>query len=412
MSSNTGSAAKKMKPLNRMLGYPDIPEVVLFYEILPRLPVKQILRFRTVCKCWCRLTNEFFFITNQTYHSIHSSSNQSVFMYPNRDGSLSVVSFEELSQYRLPPLPSPYPSWTPTMMYQGTCAGLVYGHTSFDILIFVYNLITRRIIFVENCHDDLLAPHGLALAFDHPPFTTYASPELMRFKLICPIDNVHNVTFKVYCSARKEWHDTNAYVELDSKPFDWGSQFTQSNVFVKGNVYWFDDKFMVWFNVNEEVAGTILLPTNHRGITGAIADEFISASVGACNGELSYCNITKDSKLTVWLRRNEWEKVREVSFDTIIKDNWDVLAPHARKQGDFVTAFYRGHIVYTMSYEGGDMLMFWVVSEEGRGARAFGINSKTMELKELSAPGLNTSFSAYPYKAILLKNQNGDENEL
>ncbi|KAK9120501.1 hypothetical protein Syun_018118 [Stephania yunnanensis] len=414
MSSNnsmrtTRSAAKKMKLQHQMLGFADIPEETLFYNILPRLPIKQIVKFRSVCKRWYALTNEFLFIINQAYHSIHSSSNQFVYLQKNICHSLSVISFEEQSRYRLP---SPFPRHSSAIrrIYVGTCAGLVYGYAS-CACIFVCNPITKRIIFVKKWQRlyVLSTPRVLALAFD-PPLTPDVGPELMRFKLICPIDNVDNVAFKVYCSAEKEWHEPNAYVQC-SKPETWRLGYTQSNVFVKGNVYWFDDDFMVWFNVNEEVAGTIPLPTNHRGITDPIMGIVRSASVGACNGELSYCNITKDSKLTVWLRRNEWEKVREVSFETIIKNNWDVLAARTRKLRDW-TVFYRRHIVYTMSYEGGDMLMFWVSSEGGRRVRAFGVNSKTMELKELSAPDMNYSFSAYPYKATLLKNQNGDANEL
>ncbi|KAK9120509.1 hypothetical protein Syun_018126 [Stephania yunnanensis] len=414
MSSNnsmrtTRSAAKKMKLQHQMLGFADIPEDTLFYNILPRLPIKQIFKFRSVCKRWYALTNEFLFIINQAYHSIHSSSNQFVYLQKNRGNSLSVISFEEQSRYRLPP-PYAYHSSATRVMYAGTCAGLVYGYASCDACIFVCNPITQRIVFVKRwqCLGVFCNLRMLALAFD-PPLTPDVGPELMRFKLICPFDNVHNVAFIVYCSAEKEWHQPNAYVQC-SKPNTWGLGYTQSHVFVKGNVYWFDDEFMVWFNVNEEVAGTIPLPTNHSGITCTIMSGICSASVGACNGELSYCNITKDSKLIVWLRRNEWEKVREVSFDTIIKNNWDVLAPRTRKLRDW-TVFYRRHIVYTMSYEGGDMLMFWVLSR-GRVTRAFGVNSKTMELKELSAPDMNDSFSVYPYKATLLKNKNGDENDL
>ncbi|KAK9144237.1 hypothetical protein Sjap_004140 [Stephania japonica] len=300
MSSNhsmriTTSADKKMKLQNQMLGYAFIPNDVLFYKILPRLPINQILIFKSVCKRWSQLTNEFFFIANQTYYSMHSSLNQSMFMYQNHDDSLSVISLEEQSRFTLPPLPSQ----SQPLLYQGSCNGLV-------------------------------------------------------------------------------------------------------SVFIKGNVYWLNKILIMRFNVEEEVVGIIpLLPNSHG---------FVGASVGACDGELSYCNITKYLKLNVWLRRDEWVRLHAVSLITVIEDNWDVIAPHLRKLRNFLKKFFRNQMISTMSYEGGDTLMFWVESKQGR--RVFGINSKTMELQELSAPSLIESNKVYSYKAILLEKQNGDENGL
>ncbi|KAK9095563.1 hypothetical protein Scep_027032 [Stephania cephalantha] len=367
----TRSATKNMKQQNQMLEYAGIPEDVLFYEILPRLPIKQILGFRSVCRRWYALTNEFKFITNQAHRSIHSSSNQSVFMYPNHDDSLSVISFEEQNRYRLPP---PYPLQTrlhSRMLYVGSCNGLVYGYTSCHKLIFVCNPIvckpiTRRTIFVNTFRhkDRIVPPSGVALAFD-PPLTPNAGPELMKFKLICPIEN----------------------------------ETSRQNVFVKGKVYWFNHIFLVWFNVNEEeeVAGTIPLPPPN---TTAITD----LSLGVCDGELSCCNMTMDSKLNVWLRRGEWVRLHEVSLERIIRANWNVdIAPRDMKLRDCGTVFLRRHLVFTMSYDGGDILMFWMRTEHGR-QRIFGFNSKTMELKELSAPDLTQSYiPPFPYKAILLQ---------
>ncbi|KAK9120507.1 hypothetical protein Syun_018124 [Stephania yunnanensis] len=240
--------------------------------------------------------------------------------------SLSVISFEDHNRYRFSVIPSF--EWT-----------------------FVGNPITHLIDFVDNFHNnDYLSIHSVALAVEPPN----AGPNLKRVKLIRPVHNSNKMTFNVYCSAKKKWHDSNAHVEMDSKIFSWRSH-SPHYVYVKGKVHWFNDKFMVWFNVREDVAGTIPLPANTGGIT--------SASVGVSDGELSYCNITIDSKLNVWLRRGEWERLYEVSLDTIIIDNWDVIAPDTAKPMNRGTDFLRHHLVSTMSYEGGDMLMMSMVME-------------------------------------------------
>ncbi|KAK9120504.1 hypothetical protein Syun_018121 [Stephania yunnanensis] len=119
----TGSAAKKMKLQHRMLDYADIPEDTL-------VPTP----------------NEFFFITIQKYHSIQSSSNQSEFMYPNRDDSLSVVSFEEQSRYRL----LPPPSQSQGLHYLGSCNGPVFGYTKDRESSFVRNAITKEGGYLES----------------------------------------------------------------------------------------------------------------------------------------------------------------------------------------------------------------------------------------------------------------------
>ncbi|KAK9120511.1 hypothetical protein Syun_018128 [Stephania yunnanensis] len=398
MTTKSANMKKTMTTTNDELDYAYHLEEIALFKILPRLPIKSIMRFRLVCKHWRKvITNDFLFITKQANHGIHSSSNQSAFMYQNRDDSLSVISFEDHNRYRLspsfPPSPRPYSK----LLYAGSCNGLVFGFNSFE-WIFVGNPITHLIDFVDNFHNnDYLSIHGVALAVEPPN----AGPNLKRFKLIRPVHNSNKMTFNVYCSAKKKWHDSNAHVEMDSKIFSWRSH-SPHNVYVKGKVHWFNDKFMVWFNVREDVAGTIPLPAKTGGITGA--------SVGISDGELSYCNITIDSKLNVWLRRGEWERLYEVSLDTIIIDNWDVIAPDTAKPMNCGTDFLRDHLVSTMSYEGGDMLMMSMVME--REKRVFGFNSKTRELKELSAPDLMQSCtSAWPYKAIILSTQIGRSKE-
>lgn len=68
------------------VGY-DMPEEVVI-EILLRLPVKSLMRFRCICKFWCSLTEDLSFITK---HLKHQEADNKI------NGRLLVHSYDEAS---------------------------------------------------------------------------------------------------------------------------------------------------------------------------------------------------------------------------------------------------------------------------------------------------------------------------
>ncbi|KAK9120510.1 hypothetical protein Syun_018127 [Stephania yunnanensis] len=163
--------------------------------------------------------------------------------------------------------------------------------------------------------------HSSALAFD-PPLPPNAGPELMRFKLICPIDNFNNMTSKVYCSAKKEWHDTNANVELDSitKSF-WGSS--------KG----------------------MCIGTTTYYCCGSMSKKWLRVLFHCLPTAAALLLVTMNLELNVWLRRDEWVKVHEARLDRVIRDNWNVIAHDTTELGNCGAAFLRQsfsffHVLY------------------------------------------------------------------
>ncbi|XP_028053084.1 putative F-box protein At3g16210 [Camellia sinensis] len=102
-----------------------IPEEVLI-EILARLAVKSLLRFRPICKCWYYLITNPSFITthlNRT-KSNHSHKLLIKFNYENRDRCFSFTN-DETSGNEFVKLEYPFQNYDELFKIVGSCNGLL-----------------------------------------------------------------------------------------------------------------------------------------------------------------------------------------------------------------------------------------------------------------------------------------------
>ncbi|XP_058213033.1 F-box protein CPR1-like [Rhododendron vialii] len=82
-------------------GLPDLPHKVI-YNILSRLPVKSLCRFKSVSKPWLALINDPHFIKSHLHQSMQSNTNQKLIVVPQYNrGHKSPISFYSMD-YQAP----------------------------------------------------------------------------------------------------------------------------------------------------------------------------------------------------------------------------------------------------------------------------------------------------------------------
>ncbi|KAK9086315.1 hypothetical protein Syun_028709 [Stephania yunnanensis] len=360
MSTSSTNKQKEISKMNNSCH--DLPAELIIFEILARLPVKSLFRFKSVCKDWNDLISH-----NSVFAECHSRKGPnatnfltgSSFFCRNRE---YVVSSDDAynHQFHLP---------RPTFCHRSVCSsssGLLYGLNSTFTEVFICNPITKQVTCIPT-RKRLLC---VALAYDpyNDPDSGYAVVALVRAE-----DDDDWFTFEVYSSKTCEWRESNAKVEA----YSYKLLINLQPVFSKGKVYWSLMWNVLWYDVEKDVAG--LVPCPHRDFV--FFDPFKEPKlqdIGVCNGdgagELSYSMLTKDGNIEVWLLRGdheemkfEWEKKYNVRLLETIQQNWRIIERcfNAMEVGDgneFEKSLvhYRG--IFPLPYVGGEVVWFIVKS--------------------------------------------------
>ncbi|KAK9084325.1 LOW QUALITY PROTEIN: hypothetical protein Scep_030796 [Stephania cephalantha] len=313
MSTSSTNKQKEISKMNNSCH--DLPAELIIFEILARLPVKSLFRFKSVCKDWNDLISH-----NSVFAECHSRKGPnatnfftgSSFFCRNRE---YVVSSDDAynHQFHLP---------RPTFCHRSVCSsssGLLYGLNSTFTEVFICNPITKQVTCIPT-RKRLLC---VALAYDpyNDPDSGYAVVALVRVE-----DDDNWFTFEVYSSKTCEWRKSNAKVEA----YSYKLLIDLHPVFSKGK-YWSVMWNVLWYDVEKDVAG--LVPCPRRDFV--FFDPFKEPQfqdIGVCNGngngagELSYSMLTKDGNIEIWLLRGDHE---EMKFEWEKKYNAPNLKPNS-----------------------------------------------------------------------------------
>ncbi|KAK9102608.1 hypothetical protein Sjap_019862 [Stephania japonica] len=286
---------KKRKTL---IGCPaELGEDIIFEEILPRLPVNSIFRFKSVCKKW-----RDFLSRDHVFHVQHYEKG------PHRTTStfFSVKTecfFSKDSQFRWSRSPSfiKRPSYASLLIHQedmvvGSTNGLIYG--------------------VRPC-DPSNPNSGFTLV--HPISTSHwggggvnAGYKILRFK--------------VYSSKTGAWRVSENTLKFSGLTF----RNYPTAVYTGGKkVFWSLTEHILWFDIGKDAAGTVSCPDHHDNFVPQYKDKAFT-EIGVCEGQLSYSRVTIQVDLEIWLLRDEnneleWVKKHVVSLQGIIEENWNVM---------------------------------------------------------------------------------------
>ncbi|KAG9448688.1 hypothetical protein H6P81_008653 [Aristolochia fimbriata] len=145
--------------------FPSVPDEILV-QILIRLPVKSLLRFRSVCKAWRSLISEPFFVD---FHLHQQSLRDPQILLLSCAGEVGEFCLESLADERgiLERKLSAVPVES---ILTPSCNGLILIHRDYSQCIYVFNVSTRKLLTLPDCSPSLHV--NLGLGYD-PPVGTY-----------------------------------------------------------------------------------------------------------------------------------------------------------------------------------------------------------------------------------------------
>ncbi|KAF5186743.1 hypothetical protein FRX31_023660 [Thalictrum thalictroides] len=109
-------------------------------------------------------------------------------------------------------------------------------------------------------------------------------------------NDITEVGFTVYSSKVGIWNIANAKVQIFRRSF--GHIFPRTlsrSVFTGRKLHWKLDKDVLWFDIEEDIAGVVAVPGEE--------DKFSDGEIGGYNGELSFTNMS-DSNIEIWVLRS------------------------------------------------------------------------------------------------------------
>lgn len=248
-----------------------LPEEIVIIEILPRLPVKSLLRFRSVCKSWLtQISNPNFTklhldrSANKTPLSLIAYSYIAVRNIPNFASGVPLISLIHLDSLENTPSSSVVNLDQPPLLIRADLVGSYNGIVCLgdEDFICLWNPATRQ--------------------YKHLPPPLYVSNNSYIYDLGFSFDSVWSdckvvrigheydspPLVEVYSANADSWRKIEAQLLV-------GLDYLSYGTTVKGFQYWYDGYMSVLlsFDVHNEVFSSIALPyieesvkTHNRGI--------------------------------------------------------------------------------------------------------------------------------------------------
>ncbi|KAK1353990.1 F-box domain-containing protein [Heracleum sosnowskyi] len=301
----------------------DMPDHIIL-EILLRLPVRSLARFKVVCKSWRshilnpkfvkkhvlnNLNNDDFVIAHGRYcNGLNQLSLLDVNLH-DRDISLNIPMPDKDSFYVV-----------------GSCNGLIClaynfnnGSQRLPRKQCIWNPATGKVKEINRCTIKIKAKSNndirvsLGFGFDHAS-SDYKVVRIVTYK--CPFEYDFKNRVEVYSLNKDSW------MEVDEE-FEFGKIMSIYPAFVNGSIYWisetnsFDEKFaVVSFNLQSENLCKTLVPENVLSSYYNVCDDIF-----ALNESVAVAITDEDKKngIDIWTLDgdNSWNKKLTINRSVI-----------------------------------------------------------------------------------------------
>ncbi|KAK9112711.1 hypothetical protein Scep_020230 [Stephania cephalantha] len=371
-----------------------LTEDIIFEEILPRLPIKSIFRFKLVSQKWLNfITNDPLLPTHHSQKGPNTTNDitSSGLFCPRSQLFISSDDQNHQFKWNKPEFMTGQP-----VEVLGCCNGLIYGMLPGYLKIFIFNPITKHTVYAPNL-------------LNHRPVGLVADPRnpSLGFTILA----MHNDKrkFKLYSSKTGEWR------VFGDDPWYPLPRYHQA-VFTGGKrVYLSFGKHITWFDVEREIAGMIECPDKGSDIRVHPYGQPYYTNIGVCDGELSYSNLTREGEIEIWSEGQNiwlqgkilmfvWVKKHTVSLPKVFKGNWNVVSRICKKikiSNRKKAARFLAHRswVSPLPYSGGEHIWFTINLDDH--PKVFLYNLRTKELKSIKGDIL-MEYPFFPFIPTLL----------
>ncbi|XP_050264263.1 F-box/kelch-repeat protein At3g23880-like [Quercus robur] len=314
-------------------------------NILARLPVKSLLRFRCVCKSWDSLITSPYFISTHLYinnvdrgdyivnmpwyvnpSSPPYSNRPVITFYCDHDGFDKIFEFE---------IPSRFPPYQANLV--GSCNGLLclefqvweerWQAASKTAIIYLWNPSIRKLKrlpdIMFDCFFDCFIPLGFAYHSEDNDYKVVKISYYSRRKL----------EVEVYTSKSDSWRTLEDLdVSLRPKTDDFGFHFSLPIPFFGGALHWLVDiiqgeekhktEMILSFDVNNETFEELAVPD--RCFDGA-GNEFDGKCISLFRGKLALIRLEtvgEQSFACVWAIK-EYGKHKSWNKPLVVREQYD-----------------------------------------------------------------------------------------
>ncbi|KAL6289772.1 hypothetical protein ACE6H2_007282 [Prunus campanulata] len=259
-----------------MVSPKDIPHEILL-DIIAKLPVKSLLKFRCVCKSWHALISSPSFISAHLERTAMKSGCDYLLMYSDNLDCLSVFCPETYAKCLELDLPR-HQSGSLFYIY-GSCNGLLCISDTTMKITYLWNpsirkfkRLTKGLIHVKY-HYSGVATIALGFGLDVGG---------NDYKVVRIASFLHGICVEVYSLRLDSWRIINAVPPV-TKIFS--LFWSEKCAYLNGVVYWIvqeyspDCKYIISFDMENEVFQRIMLPDRLLTVTDSISIRVLEKSL-------------------------------------------------------------------------------------------------------------------------------------
>lgn len=266
-------------------------------EILKRVPVKPLLRCKSVCKSWLSIISDPEFIKTHSYYQQ---------LLTDKEPSLLMVANSELNA--LPPLVSPN---FKCYLYQpgyytviGSCNGIIC--LVYEISCYLWNPVTKKCKEVPQfprCQKPIVhdqhAAGSLAYCFDT------ISNDYKVFRLFCEQTTTGPLpVLQVYSTNTDSWKEIYVHDTSPTKVMSY--PYLKLGPVINGGIYMGRKEYVVSFDLNTEACTVVPTPSSMvrysdiLDFEGSVAVFFGSEGKGS---EISLCTLDNIHDNVSWTKK-------------------------------------------------------------------------------------------------------------
>ncbi|KAK8561071.1 hypothetical protein V6N12_048147 [Hibiscus sabdariffa] len=293
----------------------ELPEMLVF-DILAKLPVKSLIRFKCVCKHWSLSFQTPLFITQ--HHHNHLRNNNLNFIFKRSIGNSSSycnlfeLSTEDGQSFSLKQnicLPLCNDRWRNPEVY-GPCNGIFFVESEGNLAL--WNPSTRQFKILPQ--SSVQRPPADFTGFEHVGFG-YDS-QTYDYKVLRFVSNLHKNEYGAYSDETKQVDlyslKGNSWKEISSPGVTaWGRGWFDNHV--NGICYWpaygsNSDGFccILSFDMVNERFSTLSLPEFHGGF---VLYEPLLLNINGLLGAIIFSRSWEDTMVEIWVMSGSWTKL-------------------------------------------------------------------------------------------------------
>ncbi|XP_043693194.1 F-box protein CPR1-like [Telopea speciosissima] len=298
----------------------------LIADILSRLPVKSLLRFRCVSKPWCALITDPAFVKMHLNRSLATNSNLNLILI-NSSFNLYSVDLDAWEQQAAVKLHLPLKSPNYKAKIVGSCNGLLCISYSDDD-IFLWNPSTRRhqklpITPIEFPFDNRLRYIVYGFGYDSTS-DDYKLVRVVRF-----FGDHHYPGLTSHSEVKIYSLRTNSWRRIGDLPIHLRYIYNAGN-FANSALHWvgINSKFIVSFDLKDEEFREVPLPDS--------AENEFPWDVEFLKGQLCLLHTFRFQRVEFWMMKDSWVKVFSIEHPWLIWGSGKLLPICYLKNGEFL----------------------------------------------------------------------------